>query len=123
MVQSPPPPPWLAPNLAENTMFVAMNENDRDLSNYLYEGDEYEDDDQGFELQMIHAGTVVGEGYVSDEPKNKYVNETVLMGSQLRKHIIHPKTGQGRNIGLFFGHENWNVIMYLMVGFRAGLKM
>lgn len=27
-----------------------------------------------------------------------------------------------RNLGMFFGHENWNLIMNMMIGFRAGLK-
>lgn len=27
-----------------------------------------------------------------------------------------------KNLGLFFGHENWNLIMNMMIGFRAGLK-
>lgn len=28
-----------------------------------------------------------------------------------------------KNLGLFFGHENWNMIMNMMIGFRAGLKV
>ncbi len=27
-----------------------------------------------------------------------------------------------KNLGLFFGHENWNLIMNMMIGFRAGVK-
>lgn len=27
-----------------------------------------------------------------------------------------------RNLGLLFGHENWNLMMNLMIGFRAGVK-
>ena len=29
---------------------------------------------------------------------------------------------QRKNLGLFFGHENWNLIMNMMIGFRAGVK-
>lgn len=28
-----------------------------------------------------------------------------------------------KNLGLFFGHENWNLIMHMMIAFRAGLKL
>ncbi len=47
--------------------------------------------------------------------------ETALMSSTLRKQA-NPKLN-GRNVGLFFGHENWATILNLMIGFRTGLKM
>jgi hypothetical protein len=31
-------------------------------------------------------------------------------------------TGEKRSLGLFFGHENWSLLMNMMIGFRAGLK-
>jgi hypothetical protein len=27
-----------------------------------------------------------------------------------------------KDLGLFFGHQDWNLIMNMMIGFRAGLK-
>lgn len=47
--------------------------------------------------------------------------EAAMMSSNLRKQTNTKLNG--RNVGLFFGHENWGMIMNLMIGFRGGLKM
>ena len=47
------------------------------------------------------------------------------MASAMNGKDIDPKRRPEtrKNLGLFFGHENWNLIMNMMIGFRAGLKM
>lgn len=57
---------------------------------------------------------------VSTHPDFDQVNQA---RSKRSKNIKNETMGAPkRNIGLFFGHENWNLMMNMLIGFRAGLK-
>ena len=54
-------------------------------------------------VRQFERNTSIAEAFDSDQPKIK-------------------KSSKG-NIKLFFGHENWNLMMNMLIGFRAGIKM
>ena len=39
------------------------------------------------------------------------------------KFIAKKEKKRTKNLKLFFGHENWNLMMNMLIGFRAGIKM
>lgn len=47
---------------------------------------------------------------------------SVLTDSSTLKVDPNRRPDHRKNLGLFFGHENWNLIMNMMIGFRAGVK-
>ena len=68
----------------------------------------------------------------SVQPNNKTetvddIIEAVISSNQLQ-HDLQTVENFGEdekdsNLKLFFGHENWNLMMNMLIGFRAGLKM
>lgn len=57
-------------------------------------------------------------------PNQTTANEEDSPRSAMKKMSTNiDQRGQSkRNLGLLFGHENWNLMMNLMIGFRAGVK-
>lgn len=52
----------------------------------------------------------------------KQTTVSTLTDSGALKVDPNRRPDQRKNLGLFFGHENWNLIMNMMIGFRAGVK-
>jgi hypothetical protein len=50
------------------------------------------------------------------------INNTNAMAMMNKNLDPNRRETKRRNLGMFFGHENWNLIMNMMIGFRAGLK-
>lgn len=42
--------------------------------------------------------------------------------SSLIPSASRPRRNKKKNLRLFFGHENWNLMMNMLIGFRSGLK-
>ncbi len=57
----------------------------------------------------------------SSPPKTEPTKMDMAMGGTQVDPGRRPEVR--KNLGLFFGHENWNLLMNMMIGFRAGLKM
>lgn len=94
------------------------NDQDRD-----FEGEEFQDElERKFSIMQDILGKLQEEEMASSKhPETREMHETALMGTAKRLHQKHKQTS--KNLGLFFGHENWSLMMNLMIGFRQGLKM
>ena len=94
------------------------NDQDRD-----FEGEEFQDElERKFSIMQDILGKLQEEELASSKhPEAREMHETALMGTAKRLHQKHKQTS--KNLGLFFGHENWSLMMNLMIGFRQGLKM
>lgn len=57
-----------------------------------------------------------------NQPNVNEQNETVD-SPKMPKIDPNRRVVARKNLGLFFGHENWNLIMHMMIAFRAGLKL
>ena len=87
------------------------------------EGEEFQEElERKFSIMQAILGKLQEEELSnSKHPDARDMHETALMGTAKRLHQKHKQSS--RNLGLFFGHENWSLMMNLMIGFRQGLKM
>lgn len=53
--------------------------------------------------------------------------EAVISSKKIEQDVAnvenYEEEEKDSNLKLFFGHENWNLMMNMLIGFRAGLKM
>lgn len=73
--------------------------------------------------RMTRIGTILTnlEKMDFDEPKhdeNRAEDDSPTL-SQINPNV---RLQTRKDLGLFFGHQDWNLIMNMMIGFRAGLK-
>lgn len=125
------------PILANNTMCIAMmDEDERRESFYENAAIDYDDDDTEHPVAAYksfngpYSPTEYGPAYANWIAPGSLPyfhgqalerREVALMSSTMRKQASRKLNG--RNVGLFFGHENWSTILNLMIGIRTGLKM
>ena len=75
--------------------------------------------------RMTRMGQIVKNIEMLDfQVQDKNIDNSALDSPTMMPKIDPNRRVQTRkNIGLFFGHENWNLIMHMMIAFRAGLKL
>lgn len=75
--------------------------------------------------KMTKIGTIITNLEKLDFEESKQAESQIMEPNSPMlkpKPNIEKRSQQRKNLGLFFGHENWNLIMNMMIGFRAGLK-
>lgn len=74
--------------------------------------------------RMTKIGTILNNLEKLDFQQTETVEESNLSNSPQKPKVDPNRRVDARkNLGLFFGHENWNLIMHMMIAFRAGLKL
>lgn len=101
----------------------ALAQENSDIQDTDAEGEEFQEElERKFSIMQAILGKLQDEEMTSSKhPDARELHETALMGTAKRLHQKHKQSS--RNLGLFFGHENWSLMMNLMIGFRQGLKM
>lgn len=73
---------------------------------------------------MTRMGNMLNNIEKLDFQKSEIIEESEPTNSPTAPKVDpNRRVATRKNLGLFFGHENWNLIMHMMIAFRAGLKL
>lgn len=92
--------------------------------NYDYEGPDISPETMKLKQKMTRLGGMIKNIETLDfnQQQTSPMNNSNAMAMVNKNIDPNRRETTRRNLGMFFGHENWNLIMNMMIGFRAGLK-
>lgn len=112
----------VSPHISSNPMAQAMIDSDHDSGSQSTDSEQQMED---LEKNVADINRLVnqietGEGYLGGLEFN--IPEMIANFGK-RELKWNEKHRTEKNLALFFGHQNWNMIMMLSLAFREGLRM